>query len=133
MRILLSDLVTPEPGQQNGDKEVVIIDVRRAHFYAKALRRIFVQMPTEDPRHEQCGGAPLPKGSSEEEKINALAPRSAGQSQLCDSAHTLRRWYNACRHERGQWSAGARPSDKEVARVIERIRGLLDSERAQRA
>ena len=78
-------------------------------------------------RHEQRGGAPLPKGSSEEEKINALALRSAGQSQLCDSAHTLRRWYNACRHERGQWSVGARPSDKEVARVIERIRGLLDA------
>ena len=78
-------------------------------------------------RHEQRGGAPLPKGSSEEEKINALAPRSAGQSQLCDSAHTLRRWYNACRHERGQWSVGARPSDKEVARVIERIKGGLAS------
>ena len=75
-------------------------------------------------RHEQRGGAPLPKGCSEEEKINALAPRSAGP--LCDSAHTLRRWYNACRHERGQWSAGARPSDEEVARVIKKIGGLLE-------
>ena len=109
-----------------GDASLARLQDRISNAYLSMTGRL-------ERRHEQQGGAPLPKGSSEEEKINALAPRSAGQSQLCDSAHTLRRWYNACRHERGQWSVGARPSDKEVARVIERIRGLLDSERAQRA
>ena len=109
-----------------GDASLARLQDRISNAYLSMMGHL-------ERRHEQRGGAPLPKGSSEEEKINALAPRSAGQSQLCDSAHTLRRWYNACRHERGQWSVGARPSDKEVARVIERIRGLLDSERAQRA
>ena len=109
-----------------GDASLARLQDRISNAYLSMMGHL-------ERRHEQRGGAPLPKGSSEEEKINALAPRSAGQSQLCDSAHTLRRWYNACRHERGQWSVGARPSDKEVARVIERIRGLLDSERARRA
>ena len=105
-----------------GDASLARLQDRISNAYLSMMGHL-------ERRHEQRGGAPLPKGSSEEEKINALAPRSAGQSQLCDSAHTLRRWYNACRHERGQWSVGARPSDKEVARVIERIRGLLDLER----
>ena len=35
---------------------MLILDVRRAHFYARALRRIFVEMPKEDPRWEQCQG-----------------------------------------------------------------------------
>ena len=31
--------------------EMEILDVRRAHFYAWALRRLFVNMPDEDPRY----------------------------------------------------------------------------------
>ena len=36
--------------------EMMVLDVRRAHFYARALRRIFVEMPREDPRYEECQG-----------------------------------------------------------------------------
>ena len=30
----------------------MLLDVRRAHFYAKALRKIFINMPREDPRFD---------------------------------------------------------------------------------
>ena len=40
----------------NDPKEMLILDVRRAHFYAHALRRVFVEMPKEDPRSSQCQG-----------------------------------------------------------------------------
>ncbi|EOD29392.1 hypothetical protein EMIHUDRAFT_204047 [Emiliania huxleyi CCMP1516] len=73
-------------------------------------------------RYQERRGAPLPKGLSEEEKINALVPRRAGP--LCGLAHSLRRWYNAARHERGQWSE--RPTDEEVARVMESARRELE-------
>ena len=33
----------------------MVIDIRRAHFYAPALRRIFVQLPPEDPRSGEEG------------------------------------------------------------------------------
>ena len=56
LRILLSELVTEGSNQPRRSLELLIIDVRRAHFYAKALRRIFVEMPTEDPRWESCSG-----------------------------------------------------------------------------
>merc|ERR1712020_564044 len=36
--------------------EMMILDVRRAHFYARALRRMFIEMPKEDPRWEECQG-----------------------------------------------------------------------------
>ena len=47
------------PGECRGRDqfEICIIDVRRAHFYAKAIRRVFVEMPKEDPRYDQCGGS----------------------------------------------------------------------------
>ena len=64
----------------------------RARLQQDRISNAYLSMTGRlERRHEQQGGAPLPKGSGEEEKINALAPRSAGQSQLCDSAHTLRR------------------------------------------
>lgn len=33
------------------------MDVKRAHFYARALRRVFVRMPLEDPRWHEGGGS----------------------------------------------------------------------------
>ena len=30
--------------------EYIILDVRRAHFYARAIREVYVRMPAEDPR-----------------------------------------------------------------------------------
>ena len=38
------------PGEAPGDVEILIADVKRAHFYAKAIRRVFVEMPVEDNR-----------------------------------------------------------------------------------
>ena len=61
--MLLSVLTTIEAEDVEEDddpKEMLIIDVRRAHFYARALRRVFIGMPREDPRWKegegQCGG-----------------------------------------------------------------------------
>ena len=33
--------------------QMMVLDVRRSHFYAKALRRVFVEMPKEDSRCSQ--------------------------------------------------------------------------------
>ena len=30
----------------------MLLDVRRAHFYAKSIRRVFIRMPMEDPRFD---------------------------------------------------------------------------------
>ena len=30
---------------------MTVLDVKRAHFYARAVRRVFIEMPTEDPRN----------------------------------------------------------------------------------
>ena len=38
------------------DMEMMILDVKRAHLYAKALRRLFIEMPKEDPRWAECHG-----------------------------------------------------------------------------
>ena len=43
-------------GSRDDQMEMMILDVRRAHFYAKALRRIFVEMPREDARWNECQG-----------------------------------------------------------------------------
>ena len=59
LRILVSMAVTDqdlEDAMDDDPMELLVLDVRRAHFYAKAFRRIFVEMPKEDPRWEQCGG-----------------------------------------------------------------------------
>ena len=63
LRLLLSELTTMDGegesrGREEGEepKEMMILDVRRAHFYARALRRMFIQMPEEDPRLQECQG-----------------------------------------------------------------------------
>ena len=33
--------------------EFSVLDVRRAHFYARAIWRVFVKMPPEDPRYRE--------------------------------------------------------------------------------
>ena len=59
LRILLSVMTTQieqSTLQLDDQMEMLILDVRRAHFYAKALRRVFVEMPKEDPRWHECQG-----------------------------------------------------------------------------
>ena len=37
---------------------MTVVDVKRAHFHAKATRRIFIELPKEDARHGEddvCG------------------------------------------------------------------------------
>ena len=54
-------LLTHGAAQSLGDSEpkcIMNLDVRRAHFYAPARRRLFVQLPAEDPKSrdpEACG------------------------------------------------------------------------------
>jgi len=68
------------------------------------------------------GHAPLPAGEQELRKINLLAPRHLGP--LNGLAHTLRRWWNAAKHERAQWAHP--PSDKEVQRLVQEVVVELD-------
>uniref|UniRef100_A0A7S3WQ21 Protein kinase domain-containing protein n=1 Tax=Emiliania huxleyi TaxID=2903 RepID=A0A7S3WQ21_EMIHU len=97
-------------------------DVALARLQERITKAYLSLMARLERRYQERRGAPLPKGLSEEEKINALVPRRAGP--LCGLAHSLRRWYNAARHERGQWSE--RPTDEEVARVMESARRELE-------
>ena len=34
---------------------MMVIDIKRAHFYATSIRRVFVQLPPEDPRYGEPG------------------------------------------------------------------------------
>jgi len=56
------------------------------------------------------GHAPLPTDEQELRKIDLLAPRHLGR--LNGLAHTLRKWWNAAKHQRDQWVHP--PSDMEV-------------------
>ena len=55
MRMLVSLGVGAETMRRNTRQgrpiEYIVLDVRRAHFYARALRRVFIKMPPEDPRY----------------------------------------------------------------------------------
>ena len=54
LRILAGCLATlPESGRPRAVMKV--LDVKRAYFHARALRRVFVQLPPEDHRHGQAG------------------------------------------------------------------------------
>jgi len=47
------------------------------------------------------GHAPLPTDEEEVRKIDPLVPRHLGR--LKRLAHTLRKWWNAAKHQRDQW------------------------------
>jgi len=68
------------------------------------------------------GHAPLPAGEQELRKIDLLAPRHLGR--LNGLAHTLRKWWNAAKHQRDQWVHS--PSDKEVQRLVREVVKELD-------
>ena len=58
-KILFSLAVTEGIGFEAGKKEqgmkLDFIDVRRAYFHAKAIRRVFVELPDEDWEEGKCG------------------------------------------------------------------------------
>jgi len=68
------------------------------------------------------GHAPLPTDEQELRKIDLLVPRHLGR--LNGLAHTLRKWWNAAKHQRDQWAQP--PSDKEVQRLVRDVIAELD-------
>jgi len=68
------------------------------------------------------GHAPLPADEQELRKIDLLAPRHLGR--LNGLAHTMRKWWNAAKHQRDQWVHP--PSDKEVQRLVREVIKELD-------
>jgi len=68
------------------------------------------------------GHAPLPTDEQELRKIDLLAPRHLGR--LNGLAHTLRKLWNAAKHQRDQWAHP--PSDKEVRRLVREVIKELD-------
>jgi len=68
------------------------------------------------------GHAPLPTDEQELRKIDLLAPRHLGR--LNGLAHTLRKWWNAAKHQRDEWAQP--PSDKEVQRLVRYVIAELD-------
>ena len=49
LRLILSNAATWTNGHSKGRRQVMINDVRRAYFYAKVSRDIYIEVPTEDP------------------------------------------------------------------------------------
>ena len=49
LRMVLSDAATWVKGKGKARKHVMVNDVRRAYFYAKASRDIYIEIPSEDP------------------------------------------------------------------------------------
>ena len=48
-RIVLSWAATVKVQHSKHENEVMIHDVRRAHFYERASRNLFIELPDEDP------------------------------------------------------------------------------------
>ena len=56
LRILLALAeATPRSGKKKDRLCIMLIDVSRAHFYAKSKRRVFIKLPGEDPRSGEPG------------------------------------------------------------------------------
>ena len=60
LRLLLARAASEPPvrpcGRRNSDPyKIQLIDVSRAHFYADAVRDVYIQLPAEDPRSEEPG------------------------------------------------------------------------------
>ena len=60
LRILLARAASEPPvrpcGRRNSDPyKIQLIDVSRAHFYADAVRDVYIQLPAEDPRSGEPG------------------------------------------------------------------------------
>ena len=49
LRVVLSHAATRKKGKGGKNKAIMINDVRRAYFYAKATRDLYIELPSEDP------------------------------------------------------------------------------------
>ena len=50
LRVLLSLAASRGSGDDSGPCGLMLIDIKRAHFYAEAQRQIFIKLPQEDER-----------------------------------------------------------------------------------
>ena len=58
LRLLVAYLASEDPAKQSDPLKVVLVDVSRAHFYAPAVRDVFIQLPPEDEESKvpgRCG------------------------------------------------------------------------------
>ena len=58
LRALMVYLSQEDPSQSADPLCLTLADVSRAHFYATAEREVYIQLPSEDPRHgcpDTCG------------------------------------------------------------------------------
>ena len=72
--------------------EIMVLDVIRAHFYARALRRVFIKMPVEDPRYVQCDGvAELQKAmyGTQDAAVNGRMLKSASKLNYGSSQNSF--------------------------------------------
>jgi len=92
---------------------------RKRERVTKAYNSMMVRL---ERAYARQGHAPLPKDEQELRKIDLLAPGHLGR--LNGLAHTLRKWWNAAKHERNQWVHP--PSDKEVQRLVKEVIAELD-------
>ena len=52
--MILSHAATVESRRPQSRRELMVNDVRRAYFYAKQKRAVYVEIPSEDPDKEEC-------------------------------------------------------------------------------
>jgi len=97
-------------------------DAPRARKRERVTKAYDSMMVRLERAYARQGHAPLPTDEQELRKIDLLAPRHLGR--LNGLAHTLRKWWNAAKHERDQWVHP--PSDKEVQRLVKEVIAELD-------
>ena len=55
LRVLLARAAAEKPSESADPRTVQLIDVSRAHFYADAVRDVFIRLPDEDPMSSSAG------------------------------------------------------------------------------
>ena len=55
LRVLVARLASEDPRGQEDPFKAIHIDVSRAHFYADAVRDVYIELPREDPRSQEPG------------------------------------------------------------------------------
>jgi len=51
IRVLVAKLSSEDPATTKDPLKAMLVDVSRAHFYAPAVRDVFIELPREDPRY----------------------------------------------------------------------------------
>ena len=55
LRAIVAKAASEDPCGQRDPYKLLLVDVSRAHFYAKATRDVYIELPREDPRSQQKG------------------------------------------------------------------------------